>query len=61
MSASLEQARTLNIPIGSPIIHIRRVLYSKERPISCSDMLADAARCKFRVFLSGRPDAPTPD
>jgi len=53
--ASLEQARTLSIPIGSPLIHIRRVLYSKERPVSCSDMLADAARCKFRVYLSGRP------
>jgi GntR family transcriptional regulator len=53
--ASLEQARTLSVPIGSPLIHIRRVLYSKERPISCSDMLADAARCKFRVYLSGRP------
>ncbi len=55
MAASLEQARTLNIPIGSPLIHIRRVLYSQGRPLSCSDMLADAARCKFRVYLSGRP------
>jgi GntR family transcriptional regulator len=61
VGASLEQARTLNIPIGSPLIHIRRVLYSKSYPISCSDMLADAARCKFRVFLSGRPNVPTSD
>ena len=55
MGAGIEQARALSIPIGSPLIHIRRVLYSQSRPISCSDMLADAARCKFRVFLSGRP------
>lgn len=53
-AASLEQARTLNIPIGAPLIHIRRVLYVKDRPFSCSDMLADAARCKFRVNLAGR-------
>ena len=55
VGASLEQARVLSIPIGSPLIHIRRVLYSKDRPLSCSDMLADATRCKFRVYLSGRP------
>ena len=61
VGASLEQARTLNIPIGSPLIHIRRVLYSQSRPISCSDMLADAGRCKFRVYLSGQPGEPAPD
>lgn len=60
VGASLEQARTLNIPIGSPLIHIRRILYSQNRPVSCSDMLADAARCKFRVFLSGRPACEEP-
>lgn len=63
VSASLEQARTLNLPIGSPLMHIRRILYSQSRPVSCSDMLADAARCKFRVNLSGRsaPQEPAPE
>lgn len=60
IAASLEQARTLNIPIGAPLIHIRRVLYVKDRPFSCSDMLADAARCKFRVNLAGRPASGEP-
>ncbi len=60
VGASIEQAHTLNIPIGSPLIHIRRILYSQNRPVSCSDMLADASRCKFRVFLSGRPACEEP-
>ena len=58
VAAGIEQARALSLPIGSPLMHLRRVLYSQGRPLSCSDMLTDASRCRFRVYLSGRSEEP---
>lgn len=54
-SADFLQARALQVLVDAPLISIRRVLYSKGRPIMCDDLLIEPSRYQFSVNLSGRP------
>jgi GntR family transcriptional regulator len=54
-SADFLQAQALGIPAGSPLISIRRVLYSAGQPVMCDDLLIEPSRYQFSVNLSGRP------
>jgi len=54
-SASMAQASLLKIPINSPLLHICRITYSQNKPVTYDDLLIDASRYKFSVSLAGRP------
>jgi GntR family transcriptional regulator len=54
-SANIEQSNILHIPLNSPLIYLRRFVYTKGTPLTCDDMLIDASRYKFSVNLVGRP------
>ena len=54
-SADFLQAQALQVPDKSPLISIRRILYSKGKPVLCDDLLIESSRYQFSVNLSGRP------
>lgn len=54
-SADFLQAQVLQVPDKSPLISIRRILYSKGKPVMCDDLLIESSRYQFSVNLSGRP------
>ncbi len=56
-SANMLQANTLDLPINSPLIYIRRITCSGSDPITCDDLLIDASRYTFSVNLVGRAPA----
>jgi len=54
-SANMMQANTLELPINSPLIYIRRITFSNNKATTCDDLLIDASRYTFSVNLVGRP------
>ncbi len=54
-SANYLQAQVLQIPNKSALISIRRVVYTKDKPVMLDDLLIESSRYQFSVNLSGRP------
>jgi GntR family transcriptional regulator len=53
-TADLVQAKLLQIPIGSPLLHLTRTSYSEGQIITVDDAYIDATRYKFSIHLAGR-------
>ncbi len=54
-SVNYLQAQVLQVPDKTALISIRRVLYTKNTPVMCDDLLIESSRYQFSVNLSGRP------
>lgn len=55
-AASNEEAEELKIPEGSPLLVVRRITYSKGRPIERADLDIVAGRYEYSVRTTERPD-----
>ncbi|MGI5849286.1 MAG: GntR family transcriptional regulator [Christensenellales bacterium] len=53
-SADLGQSQLLELPIGSPLIYLKRVTYTGPAPLSLDIIYIDGMRYSFTVNLHGR-------